>query len=92
MWLAISAGYLVYMGLRYDGRCSTLEWPGLAPGGDRPCDFYEFFATSLDTPFWPLTVWQALAIAALLAIVVPAVVGWLLDRAGRAAGDPDGTP
>jgi predicted membrane channel-forming protein YqfA (hemolysin III family) len=66
--------YLLYMLSQFDGFCRNLEFPGLAEGGNRPCSFYEFFTTSLETPFWPYTFWHAVTIGAFLFLFLPALV------------------
>ncbi len=72
--------YLIYMALRYDGHCLVWGWPGLSQGGIRSCSFSEYVSTSLETPFWPYTMWQALAGCVLLTIIGPGMVGYLIDR------------
>lgn len=72
--------YLITMGLRYDGHCMTLAWPGLSQGGQRPCSFYDYAATSLETPFWPYTLWQAVAVVVLVTVAVPGMLGLIIER------------
>jgi hypothetical protein len=82
IFLCIAIVLLVRIGFTYDGKCGGF-FPALA--GPRPCSLAEYvfgnlllFALLLGATYWPLV---------LALLLVPPLVGYLLDR--RAKGRRD---